>query len=236
MNHYCIFSYNDPFRLVKKQTTTASDGSVIRSDYIYPIDSLSKPIYQGMKNNNMIAPVLNITRYIDNVPVEIVKTNYKAHSSSLYLPESIQMKIGANPIETILLFKRYDFKGNLLEFVKPNGPTQSYIWGYNGQYPIAKISNSSYDDAFSKINEDILLNTSMYTEDAIRQELNKIRTGLPNAGVTAYTYNPIWGMTSETDIAGRTNYYRYDGFGRLKGILDQDKNVLESYRYQYKQD
>ena len=64
-------------------------------------------------------------------------------------------------------------------------------------------------------------------------KLNEIRTTLPSAMVTTYTYKPLVGITSQTDPNGITTWYEYDGFGRLKNVLDNNSKVTGSYRYNY---
>jgi YD repeat-containing protein len=54
-----------------------------------------------------------------------------------------------------------------------------------------------------------------------------------NAQMTTYTYEPLIGITSQTDVSNRTSYYEYDALGRLKLIRDQDNNVLKSFDYKY---
>jgi YD repeat-containing protein len=54
-----------------------------------------------------------------------------------------------------------------------------------------------------------------------------------DAQMTTYTYEPLIGMTSQTDATGKATYYEYDGNGRLMLIRDQDKNVIKKIGYNY---
>jgi YD repeat-containing protein len=63
--------------------------------------------------------------------------------------------------------------------------------------------------------------------------IDELRLYPSTAQMTTYTYSPLVGMTSQTDVGNRVTYYEYDGLARLKRIRDQDYNVLKTYEYQY---
>ncbi|QHS56420.1 hypothetical protein GWR56_13060 [Mucilaginibacter sp. 14171R-50] len=54
-----------------------------------------------------------------------------------------------------------------------------------------------------------------------------------DAQISTYTYMPLIGLGTTTDVKGLTNYYSYDGFNRLMDVKDQDGNIVKSYCYNY---
>ncbi len=151
----------------------------------------------------------------------------------------------------ILKFKKYDEFGNIEEVENlRTGITTSYIWGYNKQYPIAKIDNANMgkidnwlDSNWGKDITDLQYYSDIDfdndSESHLRLWLNRLRIGAEHEGdndvmITTYTYDPLIGKTSETNIRGRTTYYEYDYFNRLQTIKDNDKNILKQYEYNYK--
>jgi YD repeat-containing protein len=56
-----------------------------------------------------------------------------------------------------------------------------------------------------------------------------------NAHMTTYSYDPLVGLTSQTDAKGMTIYYEYDEFQRLKVVRDQNGSIVKTYQYNYKQ-
>ena len=64
--------------------------------------------------------------------------------------------------------------------------------------------------------------------------INNLRTQLPNALVTTYTYKPLVGVASMTDPRGVTTTYDYDTFNRLKMVKDNNSKPVEGYEYHYK--
>jgi len=123
--------------------------------------------------------------------------------------------------------------GNTQEQQKADDAKEVYLWGYEGLYPVAKVSGADYSTVNGMVNQSIL--KSPTSDQQLRDELNNIRTGLASrtAQVITYTYKPLFGLTSETDPSGRTTYYEYDNFGRLKLIKDTDGKIIKQFDYQY---
>lgn len=65
--------------------------------------------------------------------------------------------------------------------------------------------------------------------------VDEVRIYPKGAQMITYTYDPLIGVTSQCDPNNRIAYYEYDGFGRLKTIRDENKNVLKTFDYQYQQ-
>lgn len=148
-------------------------------------------------------------------------------------------------------FLKYDAKGNVLEIKPADDIVTSYIWGYGSQYPIAKVVNASYQEISNVLGASTLtrLNDGVkylpippnpqiqkipLTDAEVRSMLSVLRTSLTNAQITIYTYKPLIGMTSETDINDIITYYEYDNLNRLKIVKDHEGNILSENEYNYK--
>jgi hypothetical protein len=51
--------------------------------------------------------------------------------------------------------------------------------------------------------------------------------------MTTYTYDPLIGVSSSTDINNITTYFIYDSFGRLKLVKDQYGKIIKQNQYHY---
>ncbi|NML21844.1 hypothetical protein HHL16_13215 [Pseudoflavitalea sp. G-6-1-2] len=64
--------------------------------------------------------------------------------------------------------------------------------------------------------------------------LDELRLYPANSILSTSTWLPGIGKESECDVNGRITYYEYDEFGRLKKIMDQNRNLLKAFEYNYK--
>jgi hypothetical protein len=65
--------------------------------------------------------------------------------------------------------------------------------------------------------------------------IDELRLYPAAAEMITYTYDPLVGMTTQTDIGNRISYYEYDDLQRLMRIRDQDHNIVKAYEYHFYQ-
>lgn len=218
-----------------------SKGETFKKQSKYPIDYPSTEPYATMVNRNIINPVVEQMNFKGNnsTPFQSTRTNYNfwtgtAWSSSannIIVPQTIETKTSPQTsYETRFRFTSYDDKANVTTVAKENDVLKTYLWGYNKAYPVAEITGTDYTTASSYINQTIL--DRPFDDASLRNHLNNLR-GIAGTQVSTYTYRPLVGMTSTTDMNGRTTYYNYDEFGRLDHIKDKDGNIVKKFCYNY---
>lgn len=135
----------------------------------------------------------------------------------------------------------YDSYGNILDYQLDDNITNTIIWGYRNNLPIAKLENATYSQVqgyvsnLQNLSDADTDRTHGYNgaEGSLRYALDNLRTAFPNAMVSTYTYDPLVGLTSMTDPKGYTIYYEYDEFNRLKYSKDAEGNILSENNYNY---
>ena len=110
----------------------------------------------------------------------------------------------------------------------------TYLWSYWGEYPIAEITNATFNDVQDKA-KTLNINQLQYSYNPEISEINHLRELLPDAQIRTMTYLPFIGMSSFTDPKGYTLYYEYDDFKRLTTIyelINGKKNIIKHFDYQ----
>ena len=140
--------------------------------------------------------------------------------------------------------KNYNLKfnastGKLEEHHKENDIPTYYLWAYNNQHVVAQIQTSDETLDIASIQANIDGQDFSNNDDyaSINSDINKLKTSLSSVlnnsdyMVTYYTYNPLVGMTSQTDPSEKTIYYLYDDFGRLETIKNDESTILNHFEY-----
>lgn len=241
---YNYANYNNYYYL-KSESNFNSNGTIKLRTYKYAYNNNSdfrfglSPYEQTMKstllNKNFFQPleVVDSIKYTGGSYSLLHGSKYifgKYNSDSLIHLNTFRIYTSATDSSEIR-FSAYDSSGNLLEQNKANDVKAVTIWGYNRNYPVAKITGSNLSTVLGFINMTVV--NAPASDAALGAELSNIRSGLAGtmAQVTTYTYSPLYGMTSMTDATGRTTYYEYDVFGRLKLIRDHDNRIVKKIEY-----
>ncbi len=223
--------YNNPNGHIKEQEIIDSDNDKIINKYFYSYN-LNSGVNNTLTSLNRIASAIKTQQLKGQELLNTQNTNYKNWGNNIVLPEIIQTSKDSDPLETRLTYYGYDNKGNPLEISKADGIHISYIWGYNKEYPVAKLENATRDQIESLSGFGASFHAGVAGLTSTQE--NTLRSTLSDAMITTYTYNPLVGVTSVTDPRGYTMYYQYDEFNRLKFVKDAQGKLVSENKYNYK--
>ena len=234
---------NANHKQLTKSTQTDIDDKTIQTNYIYPSDSGSgAPVEMWDESNpnckHIISPVVDEIRKVNGQFVAKSHTEYVYDSEKdIVLPDYVDIYPTGSG-ETYKMDYEHNEKGKIIRSAKDDDISTYYLWAYNNQYPIVMIESSDGSIAINQLQTAIdgLSLSGSDNKSQIDTDISKIRvaiTSISSNFISIYTYKPLVGMTSETDPAGRTTYYEYDDFGRLKLVRDQNGNIVKKHEYHY---
>ncbi|SMC74976.1 hypothetical protein [Pedobacter africanus] len=229
-----------------KQMLTTGDGKTRETNYRYSFNNLSDFKFGLTSEEQTFKSVLLDSNYLQ--PLEITYAVTYPNASPIFQGGSkysfnrfngVELNIGnvkeytSNTDYKETVFSAYQ-NGRLLEKYTAGGPKEVYLWGYNDQYPVAKVTGRDYNTLTGWFSSSVLNNPA--SDGQLQTHLAALRNNLSSelGQVETYSYKPVVGMTSQTDAKGTTTYYEYDNFQRLKYIKDQQGNIIKSYDYHYK--
>ena len=123
----------------------------------------------------------------------------------------------------------YDKYGRVLQKTDPVGITTTYVWGYNGLYPVAEIVGATLTQvkAVSGLSG---IETAPLSGALTAAQVTALRD-ISDAEVTSWEYAPLVGLTKETTPDGRSTTYTYNASGKLHQVLDDLGRKTAAYLY-----
>lgn len=204
-------------------------GGMLQKNWLFPIETSTYRMNSDGSNKRLLSSVFTKWDEQNGQPLNIYSIEQDSPLTN-FTPAYAESNAVIKDSRYVEKYScRYGTLGTLLEKYRPYNPYVSYIWGYNHQYPIAKIENATY----AQIEDALGIADPDFGGGGLTPEQDDQLRGISGSFVTTYTYDPLIGMTSETDPNGRTTYYQYDDFGRLEFIRDQDNNIIKKYEYKY---
>ncbi|MEO1010890.1 MAG: RHS repeat domain-containing protein [Bacteroidota bacterium] len=253
---------NGDHKMLTRSALSDSEGRTVVRELTYPSDPGSGAPAEMFDVTNanykhILAPVVQEETTVDGTIVSEHRSNfvYDTNKEMVLLQRSEVRPRGGTDIYGVDF--GHDDLGRVVQQIRDGGTPSYYIWGYQGQYPIAKIENFGSDDidtglqtlitvAMDTADEDNDRTMDLYDqngnrlyageEGSLREAFENLRNALPpGALMTSYTYDPLIGMTSMTNPRGYTTYYEYDDFNRLQAVKDAQGNRMTDYQYHYQQ-
>lgn len=229
INQIKTFTYTQKYNL-REISETNSLGQIKKTINYYPGDEevAISPYVGDLISKNIISNPLKSESYSGGELCEKTEIQYSIFNTTLLAESKIKSGKGNVILEDLFIYEHYDSKGNVAQYKRLGGITIVVIWGYGGTMPLAKIENATYAQVLAALG----------TTEAALQSLTvapaNIRTLLPNAMITTYTYKPLVGVSTITDPKGDTVYYDYDGQGRLKSVKDNFGKIISENTYNYR--
>lgn len=237
------YYYNDRSMLTETKVSNSNQSvHQTSTEYVADVPKAGRnTIVEKMYDNNLLNYVVRKTDKVGDTVKETLKVDYR----DLYQIGTISSQRNGGKEEVRIVYHNYDNYNNPIYITKDDAAKIVYLWGYLGQYPIAEIRNATYTEvetavksAFGVTNINELSSKDFKDSDQVtlisKFKLLREHASLKNAMVTGYTYKPLVGMTSVTDPSGKTTYYEYDNFSRLKLIRNHEGDTTKLFEYHNK--
>lgn len=175
-NHLIAF----PIEQVTYRETAG--GRTILSGTVSQYKSFGKGLVDKVFKLETASPIAQASFKFSNQPIGVMPFDQPFSSFSV-----------DSRYKPVLTYDSYDSSGNPLQFTVENGSSYSYLWSYNGMYPVAEIVNARQADA-------------AYTGFEADGKGNWDYSGIAATDVTAPAGNKCYDLSSGALVKGGLSY------------------------------
>ncbi|MEO9966198.1 MAG: RHS repeat domain-containing protein [Reichenbachiella sp.] len=126
-----------------------------------------------------------------------------------------------------------DEQGQVISQRAENNVVSTVIRGYDQTLVVASITNATVLEvktALPALGDELSAGSGALTNG----QINTLKSALPHALITTYTYKIGYGLETTTDPNGRITTYEYDDYGRVIYVKDHDGNIRSASEYHNK--
>lgn len=213
------------------------------SKYYYPDQNNQTALYNQYAISNPFRT--ESLKKVNGQEIMLAKTEtvFDANTATqnFLLPIETIVSKGDNPTEIESRIELYDDNTNPLQTRDRFGVPTSIVYGYDKKLPILIVKGISYDTLNglisistlqTKSNNDIDINTENALLTSLVNAINAINTtGNQIVEIKAFTYDENIGVTSEINMNRVITYYKYDSSNRLVEILDSERKIIKTFKY-----
>lgn len=241
------YFYNDytpalDFNLVKTKTVSATEYGDLVYHYTYPYKDahyLPVPETEIVTCGNTVLSAKR-TEYdsATRLPLRVYELSAAADTASLVSSTGTTTPLQRSLICTPTYSYRYNSRGNLIEIRFRDKVLASYLWGYDGMYPVIEALDTPYEILEAKATAaNISLartgDTYLRTQSDISQKAADLRAIMPGISVSSIAYHWIFGVAEISDARGISTSYGYDSQGRLAETRDFNNFLISRHDYHY---
>lgn len=232
-----VYDQNNYNLLKETKTTNLSDNSTISQVNYYPSDYTQ---YGSMIGDNRLTEVIKTETYRNGELLQVRGNEYANHVNG-WFPSVVKIAKGEQDLEP-RMFIKYDYAGNIIEIKNSEDPTsetvESYIWGYNKKYPVAKIAGVQHQNIpanqITAIENVTVYDCAPELNANLLTAYQNLQNALPTAQITFYSYHANGKLKAMTSPNGQTMYYHYDELQRLVKVVDQYGAILSENEYKFR--
>lgn len=240
------YTYDEarPYNISAK-TTLCSGGAEQVERYYYSNNAIPNKASLTVAQQNAISQ-LTVRNYLTTPVQQTLDRNgkrlygllrgFKANQATDMVVENEYYQTGNGAYEKRITYGNYDKYGNPFYVSRDNDEEVVYLWGGNGQYPVAEIKGAGYAQVKAALsnNDPVSWMVGTTTPSALTQKMATIdglRAKLPSALITTCTYDFLIGVTSIMAPNGNRTNFLYNSDNKLHQIKDANNKTVEEYQY-----